>query len=30
MDSPMGRQAFEGMKPGWPNVLKKLQILLES
>ncbi|HVE84168.1 MAG TPA: SRPBCC domain-containing protein [Myxococcales bacterium] len=30
MDSPLGRQAFEGMKPGWPNVLKKLQAVLEA
>ncbi|MFO0761524.1 MAG: SRPBCC domain-containing protein [Byssovorax sp.] len=24
LDSPMGRQAFEGMKAGWPNVLARL------
>jgi uncharacterized protein YndB with AHSA1/START domain len=24
LDSPMGRQAFEGMKPGWPHVLARL------
>ena len=26
--SPMGRQAFEGMKPGWPHVLAKLETVL--
>jgi uncharacterized protein YndB with AHSA1/START domain len=25
MNSPMGRQAFEGMKPGWPKVLEWLE-----
>lgn len=24
LDSPMGRQAFEGMKKGWPGVLERL------
>ena len=24
LDSPMGRAAFEGMKPGWPHVLERL------
>ena len=24
LDSPMGRRAFEGMKPGWPGILAKL------
>jgi uncharacterized protein YndB with AHSA1/START domain len=24
LDSPMGKAAFEGMKPGWPNVLARL------
>ena len=24
LDSPMGRMAFEGMKPGWPGLLVKL------
>jgi uncharacterized protein YndB with AHSA1/START domain len=24
LSTPMGRQAFEGMKPGWPDVLAKL------
>jgi uncharacterized protein YndB with AHSA1/START domain len=28
LDSPMSRQAFEGMKPGWPRVLERLESLL--
>ncbi|NOK33994.1 SRPBCC domain-containing protein [Corallococcus exercitus] len=24
LDSPMGRRAFEGMKPGWPGLLARL------
>jgi uncharacterized protein YndB with AHSA1/START domain len=24
LDSPMGKMAFEGMKPGWANVLQRL------
>jgi uncharacterized protein YndB with AHSA1/START domain len=24
LDSPVGRQAFDGMKPGWPHVLASL------
>jgi len=28
LTSPMGRQAFEGMKPGWPGVLAKLGTVL--
>ncbi len=28
LDSPMGRAAFEGMKPGWPAVLDRLGVLL--
>lgn len=28
LDSPMGRQAFEGMKPGWPQVLAKIETVL--
>jgi uncharacterized protein YndB with AHSA1/START domain len=24
MDTPMGRRAYEGMKPGWPGILVKL------
>jgi uncharacterized protein YndB with AHSA1/START domain len=30
LDSPMGRQAFEGMKAGWPNVLSRLEAALTS
>lgn len=28
LDSPMGRQALEGMKPGWPAVLARLESVL--
>ena len=28
LDSPMGRQALEGMKPGWPGVLARLGAVL--
>src|SRR5579872_49461 len=28
LDSPLSRQAFEGMKPGWPHVLDRLQATL--
>ncbi len=28
LDSPMGRQAFEGMKSGWPGVLGRLEAVL--
>jgi len=28
LDSPMGRQAFEGMKPGWPKVLARMESVL--
>ena len=28
LDSPIGRQAFEGMKPGWPQVLLRLEAVL--
>ena len=28
VDSPMGRQAFEGMKAGWPHVLARLDTVL--
>lgn len=28
LDSPMGRQAFEGMKRGWPDVLSRLAAAL--
>lgn len=30
LDSPLGRQAFDGMKPGWPQVLGKLGTVLEE
>jgi uncharacterized protein YndB with AHSA1/START domain len=30
LDSPMGRMAFEGMKPGWPKVLARLELLLRA
>lgn len=30
LDSPMGRKAFEGMKPGWPAVLERLGLLLRG
>ena len=28
LDSPMGRMAFEGMKPGWPGIVAKLGAVL--
>ena len=28
LDTPMGRQALEGMKPGWPRVLERLDAVL--
>jgi uncharacterized protein YndB with AHSA1/START domain len=28
LDSPLSRQAFEGMKPGWPEVLERLEAAL--
>ncbi len=30
LDSPMGRAAFEGMKPGWPDVLERLETVLSD
>lgn len=30
LDSPMGRQALEGMKPGWPKVLARLEAVLAT
>jgi uncharacterized protein YndB with AHSA1/START domain len=30
LDTPMGKQAFEGMKPGWPVVLSRLDGLLAN
>lgn len=28
LDSPMSRQAFEGMKPGWPGILGRIEAVL--
>lgn len=28
LDSPMGRRAFEGMRPGWPGILAKIATTL--
>lgn len=30
LDSPVGRQAFESMNPGWPDVLGRLEAVLRS
>ena len=30
LDSPMGRSALEGMKPGWPRVLARLEGVLRG
>jgi uncharacterized protein YndB with AHSA1/START domain len=30
LDSPLGRQAFEGMKPGWPQVLARLDAAIRG
>ncbi|MBZ4413123.1 SRPBCC domain-containing protein [Myxococcus faecalis] len=30
LDSPMGRRAFEGMKPGWPGVLARIAPVAEE
>jgi uncharacterized protein YndB with AHSA1/START domain len=29
-DSPLAKQAFEGMKAGWPNVLRRMEAVLED
>ncbi len=29
LDSPLGRRAYEGMKPGWPTVLDRLATVLD-
>ena len=29
LDSPMGRSAFEGMKPGWPGILQRIEAAIE-
>jgi len=28
LDSPLGRRAYEGMKPGWPKILARLELTL--
>jgi uncharacterized protein YndB with AHSA1/START domain len=28
LDTPMGRQAYEGMKPGWPGLLNRMERVL--
>lgn len=30
LDSPVSRQAFEGMKPGWPGILERIGGLLSG
>jgi uncharacterized protein YndB with AHSA1/START domain len=30
LDSPMGRSAYEGMKPGWPRILAKIADVLSE
>ena len=30
LDSPMSKQAFEGMKPGWPRLLERIESLLSE
>jgi uncharacterized protein YndB with AHSA1/START domain len=30
LDSPMGRLALEGMKPGWPRMLERLSRVLDE
>ena len=30
LDSPLGRAALEGMRPGWPRVLERLATLLDG
>lgn len=30
LDSPLGKQAFQGMKPGWPTVLERLGDVLRA
>jgi uncharacterized protein YndB with AHSA1/START domain len=29
LDSAMGRQAFEGMKPGWPGIVERLGTVID-
>lgn len=28
LDTPLGRQAYEGMKPGWPGLLERMDKVL--
>jgi uncharacterized protein YndB with AHSA1/START domain len=30
LDTPLGRQALEGMKAGWPNVLERMTSVLDG
>lgn len=30
VDSPMGRRAYEGMQPGWPKILARIEAVLGS
>jgi uncharacterized protein YndB with AHSA1/START domain len=30
LDTPLGKQAFAGMQPGWPNVLARLEMVLSG
>ena len=30
LDSPMGKRAYEGMKPGWPGILEKITTALDE
>ena len=30
LDSPLSKQAFEGMKPGWPGILRRLDVVLSE
>ena len=30
LDTPMGREALAGMKPGWPRVLERLVAVLRA
>lgn len=29
LDSPMGRAAYDGMKPGWPGILERIATVLD-
>lgn len=29
LDSPLGRSAYEGMKPGWPGILERIATVLD-